>query len=168
MDPRYDSLIGHSVTLRIAERARKPAGSTLHPLQVRLECVPLTEWRGAPLDGAVVGLQDKDLAVTDGTPINGDLLRWDALVVLMRDPAGSVRWHGSHVHGPSSGEFLYLYWRNVDDPGSGLRVKIEFRYAEHLVPEIVAARRPLLVADVSGRVPHDKSAVPWRILDLNA
>ena len=45
-----------------------------------------------------------------------------------------------------------------------MRVKIQLRYAEPLIPEIIKAKHPLLSADVTGRVPHDTTPVPWQLV----
>jgi hypothetical protein len=165
---RDATLIGREETLHIAERARKPSGSTQHPIRVTLDFAPPSEsHNGFALRDRFVGLQDQHGAVVEGCAVGrGGRLRWETLVVLIKEPAGSLRWLGATVHGPKSDRFLYLNWPASDDGWGGMRAKVQFRFADPLVPQIVAAEQPSLIADVTGRMPHDQTPVRWEVRDL--
>ncbi len=161
------ALIGYDETLRIANRARTSANSAQHRIRLRLELTPPAERHGISLDGKTVGLQDRARDVHRGTPVEGtNRLRWETLVVLIMDPTGPTRWLGAAVHGPKDDRFLYLAWPADSAEWDGMRIKIQFRYAEALIPKIIKAKSPLLSADVTGRVPHDTTPVPWQVQAL--
>lgn len=169
-EDRACDLIGYDETLRIVRRARKAPGSTLHQIRVGIHFTPSSAQRhGVSLEGKFVGLQDQNGEIVEGTRVDGgDRLRWETLVVLVKDPAGPIRWLGSTVHGPKADRFLYLAWPEIHEGWDGMRVKIQFRYAEALIPKIVKAERPSLTADVTGRLPHDTTPVAWVVRDLLA
>ncbi|WP_157683245.1 DUF5990 family protein [Microlunatus soli] len=162
------TLIGREETLQIAERARKPSGSTVHQVRVTLELTPSSEsHNGYVLRDRFVGIQDQHGEVVEGRVVGrAGRLRWQTMVVLIQDPIGTLRRLGATVHGPKHDRFLYLSWPASGDGWGGMRAKIQLRYADPLVPQIVAAQQPSLIADVTDRMPHDRTPVPWEVRDL--
>jgi hypothetical protein len=81
------------------------------------------------------GLQDTAGNLDAGTPEQDGAVRFVTEVTLRRQPDGTVRYSGRHVHGPSAQRFLYVSFRW---PGDGnewqRRVKIPLpdRLDEHV------------------------------------
>lgn len=100
---------------------RAKGGEQREPLWIDLTFEDAGD-RGGTLE---FGLQDARGELDAGTPGGDGAVRFVTEITLRRQPDGSARYSGAHVHGPTRERFLYVSFRL---PGAGAdwrrRVKI--------------------------------------------
>ncbi len=111
------------------------------------------------------GLQDAKDVVHPGTPLSGEVQRFDLTLELRGDEGAAPVFSGPFAHGPPAARFLYLSWkRERENPAPwGWRIKIPL--AGIAWSDIKAAEQPghCLTATVIGRRPHTSAPIAWRV-----
>ena len=67
-------------------------------------------WTSAP---GAFGLQDRDAVLQPGTPGPGGTTVFELTLQARPSESGTAVLSGAFAHGPPSGRFLYLGWRNA-------------------------------------------------------
>ncbi|WP_146232220.1 DUF5990 family protein [Pseudomonas mosselii] len=111
-------------------------------------------------EAAEVGLQDKEKVVHRGVRRQDGTHEFTCEVQVRPKADGQIDFAGPFVHGAAKARFIYLSWKRAEPYEIPFvqRVKVPLAFTAADLSGRTEAR-----ADISGRKPHAREAVEWRL-----
>jgi hypothetical protein len=145
----------------------KPDASSLEAgkVQVRLIFGPV---RGTLHEGEPVsfGLQTTRQEIIFGRE-QKDKTIFECELAMRISEAAEPIFSGPCANGPASSRFLYLSWKRLSDSPTPWVQRIKIPLSPITRAQALEALKPnrVLHADVTGRRPHETTAVVWQVLE---